>query len=185
MRTLLTRRVLLTTGGFSAAQALAAPVLLAALLGGAAFAQTSKTAAASTGGADTPKVIGILNYPHAVTDLERTVAFYKDVIGLELSRPPGDFPNPGVPLLVNSPGVKLRLAMFKMPGGRPQGRAAAAHRSGRGKPAVPRARHRHDLRGCQEIRRAHHHEIRDAGEDRPAERQSPLDHGARSRRIHR
>ena len=76
------------------------------LLCGAAFAQT----------AETPKVIGILNYPHAVIDLDKTVAFYKDVMGLELSRPAGDFPNPGVPLLVNSPGVKLRLAMFKMPG---------------------------------------------------------------------
>ena len=81
-------------------------VFLTMVLCGVAFAQT----------AETPKAIGILNYPHAVTDLEKTVAFYKDVIGLELSRPPGDFPNPGVASLVNSPGVKLRLAMFKMPG---------------------------------------------------------------------
>jgi catechol 2,3-dioxygenase-like lactoylglutathione lyase family enzyme len=72
----------------------------------AAFAQT----------ADTPKVNWILNYPHAVIDLDKTVAFYRDVIGLEFNRPPADFPNPGVAKLVNSPGVKLRLAMFKVPG---------------------------------------------------------------------
>lgn len=66
--------------------------------------------------ADKPAVIGILNYVHAVTDLDKTVAFYKDVIGLEFSRPPAAFPNPGVPLLVNSPGVTLRLATMKMPG---------------------------------------------------------------------
>src|SRR5690348_10657034 len=81
-------------------------VFLPLLLCGATFAQT----------AETPRVIGILNYPHAVIDLDKTVAFYRDVMGLELSRPASDFPNPGVPLLVNSPGVKLRLALFKMPG---------------------------------------------------------------------
>ena len=72
---------------------------------GAAFAET----------AETPKVIGILNYTHAVTDLQETVAFYKDVMGLELRRRPGDFTNPGAASLVNSPGVKLRVAMFEMP----------------------------------------------------------------------
>lgn len=77
----------------------------------AVFGQTGTPASS-----EKPTVIGILNYVHAVTDLDTTVAFYKDVIGLEFSRPPAAFPNPGVPLLVNSPGVTLRLAMFKMPG---------------------------------------------------------------------
>jgi catechol 2,3-dioxygenase-like lactoylglutathione lyase family enzyme len=63
-----------------------------------------------------PSVIGILNYPHAVNDLDTTVAFYKDVFGLELSRQPGAFPNPGVPSLVNAPGISLRMATFRMPG---------------------------------------------------------------------
>lgn len=83
--------------------------ILTALFTSAAFAQTASPE-------EIPKVIGILNYPHAVIDLDKTVAFYRDVIGLQLSRPPGAFPNPGVPLLVNSPGVTLKLAMFKMPG---------------------------------------------------------------------
>jgi catechol 2,3-dioxygenase-like lactoylglutathione lyase family enzyme len=79
-------------------------VLLTTLLCTAAFAQSK------------PAVIGILNYPHAVNDLDTTVAFYKDVFGLDLSRQPGAFPNPGVPSLVNAPGISLRLAMFRMPG---------------------------------------------------------------------
>jgi catechol 2,3-dioxygenase-like lactoylglutathione lyase family enzyme len=79
-------------------------LLLTTLFCAAAFAQTK------------PAVIGILNYPHAVKDLDTTVAFYKDVFGLDLSRPPAAFPNPGVPSLVNAPGISLRLAMFRMPG---------------------------------------------------------------------
>ncbi len=66
--------------------------------------------------AQQPAVIGILNYPHAVKDLDTTVAFYKDVFGLELSRPAADFPNKTIASLLNAPGVTLRLAMFRMPG---------------------------------------------------------------------
>jgi catechol 2,3-dioxygenase-like lactoylglutathione lyase family enzyme len=78
-------------------------LLLTTLFCGAAFAQQ-------------PAVIGILNYPHAVNDLDTTVAFYKNVFDLELSRPPAAFPNTTLPLLQNAPGITLRLAMFKMPG---------------------------------------------------------------------
>lgn len=84
-------------------------VLLTIALCAVAFAQTEGQPAK-------PAVIGILNFPHAVNDLDTTVAFYRDVFGLELSRPPGAFPNPGVPSLVNAPGISLRLAMFRMPG---------------------------------------------------------------------
>lgn len=66
--------------------------------------------------AQQPAVIGILNYPHAVKDLDTTVAFYKDVFGLELSRPAGAFPNTTIQQLLNAPGITLRLAMFRMPG---------------------------------------------------------------------
>jgi catechol 2,3-dioxygenase-like lactoylglutathione lyase family enzyme len=63
-----------------------------------------------------PHVIGILNYVHAVTDVDKTVAFYRDVIGLEVGRQPSDFPNPGVPSLLNAPGIHLRMGTMKMPG---------------------------------------------------------------------
>jgi catechol 2,3-dioxygenase-like lactoylglutathione lyase family enzyme len=65
---------------------------------------------------DTPHVVGILNYVHAVNDVDKTVAFYRDVIGLEVGRQPSDFPNPGVPSLLNAPGVHLRMGTMKLPG---------------------------------------------------------------------
>ena len=58
-------------------------------------------------------VVGILNYIHAVNDLERTLAFYHGVFGLDGE--PRPFPNPGVPALTNSPGVSLRLAVLRLP----------------------------------------------------------------------
>ncbi len=58
-------------------------------------------------------VVGILNYIHAVDNLDTTLAFYNDVFGLKGE--PRPFPNPGVPALTDSPGVSLRLAVLKLP----------------------------------------------------------------------
>jgi catechol 2,3-dioxygenase-like lactoylglutathione lyase family enzyme len=52
---------------------------------------------------------------HAVNDLDTTLAFYKDVFGLEGRAT--DFANPAVPLLTNAPGVTLRMSMLSLPGG--------------------------------------------------------------------
>ena len=52
---------------------------------------------------------------HAVEDLDRTLAFYRNVFGLDGRAV--DFANPAVPLLTNAPGVKLRLSMLTLPGG--------------------------------------------------------------------
>ncbi len=60
-----------------------------------------------------PPVVGILNYIHAVNNLDRTLAFYHDVFALDGD--PRQFPNPGVPALTNSPGVTLRLATLRLP----------------------------------------------------------------------
>ena len=57
--------------------------------------------------------VGILNYIHAVNNLEPTLAFYHEVFGLDGE--PRPFPNPGVPALTNSPGVSLRLAVLRLP----------------------------------------------------------------------
>ncbi len=51
---------------------------------------------------------------HAVEDLDTTLAFYRDVFGLNGN--PSDFANPAVPLLTNAPGVTLRLSMMSLPG---------------------------------------------------------------------
>jgi len=52
---------------------------------------------------------------HAVNDLDTTLAFYRDVFGIDGKAV--DFANPGVPLLTNAPGVTLRLSMVGLPGG--------------------------------------------------------------------
>jgi catechol 2,3-dioxygenase-like lactoylglutathione lyase family enzyme len=59
------------------------------------------------------KAVGILNDIHAVQDLDTTLAFYRNVFGIGGN--PQDFPNPGVPLLTNAPGVSLRLAVMRLP----------------------------------------------------------------------
>jgi len=52
---------------------------------------------------------------HAVGELDTTLAFYRDVFGLNGN--PQDFPNAAVPLLTNAPGVTLRMCMLALPGG--------------------------------------------------------------------
>jgi catechol 2,3-dioxygenase-like lactoylglutathione lyase family enzyme len=62
----------------------------------------------------TPHIKSLSHAIHAVNDLDTTLAFYRDVFGLIGT--PQDFPNPGVPLLTNAPGVTLRLSMMRLPG---------------------------------------------------------------------
>lgn len=81
-------------------------VLTLALFTAVCFAQTDTAPSAAP-------VVGILNYIHAVNDLDTTLAFYSDVFGMKGE--PRPFPNPGVPALTNSPGVSLRLAVLKLP----------------------------------------------------------------------
>src|SRR5580704_11855698 len=61
-----------------------------------------------------PQIRSLSHAIHAVQDLDTTLAFYRDVFGL--NGMPQDFPNPAVPLLTNAPGVTLRLSMLRLPG---------------------------------------------------------------------
>ncbi len=61
-----------------------------------------------------PQIRSLSHAIHAVEDLDTTLAFYRDVFGL--NGMPQDFPNPAVPLLTNAPGVTLRLSMMRLPG---------------------------------------------------------------------
>src|SRR5277367_124180 len=61
-----------------------------------------------------PQIRSLSHAIHAVEDLDTTLAFYREVFGL--NGKPGDFPNPAVPLLTNAPGVTLRLSMMPLPG---------------------------------------------------------------------
>src|SRR5262249_8748834 len=59
---------------------------------------------------------GMMNYIHAVKDLEKTLAFYHEVFGLEPNGGgPRAFPNAAVPILTNSPGATLRIGSFTIP----------------------------------------------------------------------
>ncbi len=63
---------------------------------------------------DKPHIRALSHAIHAVNDLDTTLAFYRDVFGL--NGKPQDFPNPAVPLLTNAPGVTLRMSMLALPG---------------------------------------------------------------------
>jgi catechol 2,3-dioxygenase-like lactoylglutathione lyase family enzyme len=65
-------------------------------------------------GQDKPHIQSLSHAIHAVDDLDTTLAFYRDVLGLPGM--PSDFLNPAVPLLTNAPGVTLRLSMLQLPG---------------------------------------------------------------------
>ncbi len=62
----------------------------------------------------TPRIKSLSHAIHAVEDLDATLAFYREVFGLNGT--PRDFPNPAVPQLTNAPGVTLRLSMMQLPG---------------------------------------------------------------------
>ena len=61
-----------------------------------------------------PRIKSLSHAIHAVDDLDTTLAFYRDVFGLNGKAQ--DFPNAAVPLLTNAPGVTLRLSMMRLPG---------------------------------------------------------------------
>jgi catechol 2,3-dioxygenase-like lactoylglutathione lyase family enzyme len=64
-------------------------------------------------------VVGVGNFLHIVSDLDQSLAFYHDVLGLELSGPPGEHKftdNPAVANLYGVPGKQFRAAVLKIPG---------------------------------------------------------------------
>ena len=61
-----------------------------------------------------PQIRSLSHAIHAVEDLDATLAFYREVFGLNGMAQ--DFPNPAVPQLTDAPGVTLRLSMMRLPG---------------------------------------------------------------------
>ena len=62
-------------------------------------------------------VIGAGNFSHVVTRLEKSVAFYHDVLGLDIATPPQAFsPNPAIMKMTNAIGGQSRIAVLKIPG---------------------------------------------------------------------
>jgi catechol 2,3-dioxygenase-like lactoylglutathione lyase family enzyme len=67
---------------------------------------------------DSP-VVGVGPFLHIVSDLDQSLAFYHDELGLELTGPPGEHKftdNPAVANLYGVPGKQFRAAVFKIPG---------------------------------------------------------------------
>jgi catechol 2,3-dioxygenase-like lactoylglutathione lyase family enzyme len=66
-----------------------------------------------------PAVVGVGPFLHIVSDLDQSLAFYRDTLGLELSGPPGEHKftdNPAVANLYGVPGKQFRAAVLKIAG---------------------------------------------------------------------
>jgi len=76
---------------------------------GAACALSAQTAV--------PDVAGAGNFSHIVSNLDKSIEFYRDVLGLELTAPPAPFsPNPAIMKLGNTIGAQSHIAVMKIPG---------------------------------------------------------------------
>lgn len=74
--------------------------------------------AAAPAQTDSP-VVGVGPFLHIVADLDQSLTFYHDTLGLELNGPPGDHKftdNPAVANLYGVPGKQFRAAVLKIPG---------------------------------------------------------------------
>jgi catechol 2,3-dioxygenase-like lactoylglutathione lyase family enzyme len=81
----------------------------------AALAATGLAAASAAQQTPAGQTRSLSHAIHAVDDLDTTLAFYRDVLGIDGRAQ--DFANPAVPLLTNAPGVTLRMSMVGLPGG--------------------------------------------------------------------
>ena len=64
-------------------------------------------------------VVGVGPFLHIISDLDQSLAFYHDTLGLELSGPAGEHKftdNPAVANLYGVPGKQFRAAVLKIPG---------------------------------------------------------------------
>lgn len=62
-------------------------------------------------------VVGVGGFSHIVENVERSVAFYRDVIGLEMPNPPRPFAStPWIVDMGNTPGAQSRPALLHVPG---------------------------------------------------------------------
>src|ERR1700733_1850682 len=62
-------------------------------------------------------VTGVGNFSHIVASLDKSVEFYRDVLGLDLANPPAPFAaNPAIMKLGNTIGAQSHIAVLKIPG---------------------------------------------------------------------
>jgi catechol 2,3-dioxygenase-like lactoylglutathione lyase family enzyme len=66
--------------------------------------------------AASPEVVGVGNFSHIVRDMDRAVAFYRDVLGLEVTANVPFSPNPAIMRLGNTLGAQSRMMALRVPG---------------------------------------------------------------------
>ena len=92
-------------------RAIRAAAIAALLLSSLTFAQTAPAPASNS------FITGVGNYSHIVADLDKSLAFYRDVIGLQPSAPPQAFSgNPAIMKLGNTVGAQSRYVALPVPG---------------------------------------------------------------------
>ena len=83
--------------------------LIAALAVSSASGISAQNAAASD-------VTGVGNFSHVVSDMDRAVAFYRDVLGLEVGASQPFSPNPAIMRLGNTLGAQSKMVQLRVPG---------------------------------------------------------------------
>jgi catechol 2,3-dioxygenase-like lactoylglutathione lyase family enzyme len=61
-------------------------------------------------------VIGVGNFAHIVANVDESLKFYRDVLGLEVTVTQGFAPNPAIEKLGHTEGGQSRIAVVKVPG---------------------------------------------------------------------
>src|SRR5205809_226550 len=90
-------------------------VIAALLLSSMVLAQNAPAPAAAP--ASNTFITGVGNYSHIVADLDKSLAFYRDVIGLQPTAPPQAFSgNPAIMKLGNTAGAQSRYVALAVPG---------------------------------------------------------------------
>ena len=84
---------------------------------GALFSATLALAQTPSTPAQQSFITGVGNFSHIVADLDKSLAFYRDVIGLQPGAPPRPFDgNPAIMKLGNTPNAQSRFVALRVPG---------------------------------------------------------------------
>lgn len=70
----------------------------------------------SESAATAAEIIGVGNFAHIVEDLDVSLAFYRDVLGLEVAVVTEFAANPAIQAMGNTPGAESRIATLNVPG---------------------------------------------------------------------
>lgn len=67
-------------------------------------------------GMQPPDIVGVGNFAHIVANMDASLAFYRDILGLEVTINQPFSPNPAIMKLGNTPGAQSRFLALKVPG---------------------------------------------------------------------